>query len=189
MPKITRPLKAGLGAKPPSSFASGNAAPVKSSPKFRPWASCTPAEEVAGVLLLEFFGERVDGVRYEVWSANKEGETEVVFGLDELLPRELWLKLLSHSLLGYFDIDEEACLEFFDGEDIVILSWGETYEDEDEQGAWMTVYAGETFVGYERYEDFFEGWEGASLRWLVPYLGITPAKLRSTLKRVMPEEG
>ena len=154
----------------------------------REWANSSPAEEVGGVLFMDFFLNGVDLVRRGVALAQRDGKTRVSVNLNELLPRALWLKLLSNSLLGYFDCDDEECLELLDGVEWVELSWEETYEDAEEEGPWITVYADDEFVGYAGLRDFFESWEAESLRWLIPQLGITPRKLRATLKQLMPEE-
>ena len=186
MPKIKRPLAPGTNA-PPLTSAAPRATAGKGS---REWANRAPAEEVDDILFMDFYLNGIDAVRRGVAFAMRDGETQIAIDLDEHLTRGLWLRLLCSALLGHFESDANACHECLDLADWVTLSWEETYEDESgERGPWITVYADEDFVGYERYEEFFEGWEGESLRWLIPELGITPAKLRSTMKRVMPEEG
>ena len=188
MPKITKPLKPGDEKQVITSVVAADA-PQSSLPD-REWANCSPAEEVDGVLYLDFLMNRVDCVRRAVWRDRKDGETTLYCRLDELLPRSLWLKLLFQSLIVYFNGDDEDFLGYFDGVDAVVLDWSETYEDEDpeKEGPWITVYAEDTFVGYGSYKDFFEEWETHALLWLIPELGITPKKLRSALARLLPPE-
>jgi len=184
MPKIKRQLKAAsasnlVGAPDSQDSASGGQG-KPSLPKL------TPAEEIDYMLFNDLFLERVDAVRWWIWSQNKEGETAAAFRLNELLPKELWLRLISYSLLSYFDCDDEECLALLDGASYVVFDWQDDYDEE--ECTWITVYAEDEFVGYAKYDDFFEGWDGVALRWLVAQLGISPRALRSALDRLMPEQ-
>lgn len=184
MPKIKRQLKA--GSKPNLADPSSSEAASTVNPDAGSRPKLTPAEQIDRMLFGDFLDERVDVVRWWIWKQDKEGETAAMFGLDELLPRSLWLRLISHSLLGYFDCDDEECRELLDAANRVIFDWEETYGSG--EGRWITVYTEHGFVGYAEFDDFFEGWEGVALRWLVPELGISPRALRSALERLMPEE-
>lgn len=184
MPKIKRKLK--TGSEPDLAAPSSMALPSAMSPDTGSRPKLTPAEEIDSLLFGDFFDERVDVVRWWIWQQDKKGETAAAFGLDELLPRSLWLRLISHSLLGYFDCDDEECLQLLDGANRVLFDWEDTYGDE--EGRWITVYTEHGFVGYAEFDDFFEGWEGVALRWLIPELGISPKALRSALERLMPQE-
>lgn len=183
MPKIKRKLKA--GSEPDLAGPLSTALPSAMSPDTGPRPKLTPAEEIDFVLFGDFFDERVDVVRWWIWQEDQKGETAAEFDLDELLPRSLWLRLISHSLLGYFDGDDQECLQLLDGANRVLFDWEDTYEDE--QGRCITVYTEHGPVGYEEFDGFFEGWEGVALRWLISEIGISAKTLRSALERLMPQ--
>jgi len=173
----------------PAAVPAVGAPALRQSPS---WTDVAFTEEVEDILDEDFWQGRVDMVRHAVWSAGKKGESRVVFGLDELLPRGLWMRLLSTSLLGWWECDRTQCLELLDGCEYVVLTLDEEWVAPEEEGPWIHVYAGldgeESLVGAGGRRQFFEGWQEEALKWLIAQLGITPKKLRATLKQLMPEE-
>lgn len=125
---------------------------------------------------LDSFEKRVAETYARLVKAFEDGDEFVDIDLDEELPRELWLRILSAEDVST-DFGEQRQLR---------LTWD--LDEENDDLLWVVISADGVEVARRDFESFLDEprWTRTALRWLAETLGVNDPEQGRCVREVIP---